>query len=303
MNIVIFGYGYYGAKLYRELMNNNKEYNILGFADNASSKQGCMVNGKNIFSIEQLVELAETVDFQVIIALKAWHIVGKQLENSSISINGVYDGKDIVKYNPLRWNSIDWNHKVILYAGDIYNENHLRNPNLYGLSITKADEKHIYHDITEKYPIGDSTVDGYQAEDVLEHIEFDKLVDVINEIYRVLKPNGILRISLPDYNSRYLKEISMYSPEGTLLFDPTGGGNYSQSGVVGGGHVWFPTYNIVKELLDKTKFSKVNFLCYHTDEEKLILNNIDYKYGYVERVENNLRQNKPIYSIVVDCIK
>jgi predicted SAM-dependent methyltransferase len=50
-------------------------------------------------------------------------------------------------------------------------------------------------------PLQDNCVESYQAEDVFEHIDYDKLPEVINEIYRVLKPGGYFRLSVPDYGS------------------------------------------------------------------------------------------------------
>ena len=115
---------------------------------------------------------------------------------------------------------LDLSKQITLYAGDICDEEHLKNPNLYGLSIHKADKRHILADITNEYPLPDNSIYSYQAEDVLEHIEPQKLVDTINEIYRILG-DGVFRICLPDYNSPYLKNISMKSKEGRILFDPT----------------------------------------------------------------------------------
>ena len=86
---------------------------------------------------------------------------------------------------------------------------HMSEPNLYGLSINKADSKHILHDITNHYPLPDNSIYSYQAEDVLEHIAFEKLVDTINEIYRILHEGGLLRICLPDYYSAYLVNSPM----------------------------------------------------------------------------------------------
>ena len=41
----------------------------------------------------------------------------------------------------------------------------------------------------------DNSVDIYQSEDVFEHIEYKKLLtNVFNEIYRVLKPEWIIKI-------------------------------------------------------------------------------------------------------------
>lgn len=47
--------------------------------------------------------------------------------------------------------------------------------------------------------LSDNSVDIYQSEDVFEHIEYQTIPSIFNEIYRVLKPNGLFRLSMPDY--------------------------------------------------------------------------------------------------------
>ncbi len=79
---------------------------------------------------------------------------------------------------------------IFLYAGDILDIEEYNIKGLFGLSINRSDKRHIKHDITVAYPLMDNCVDCYQAEDVFEHIEYDKLIGVINEIYRILKPGG-----------------------------------------------------------------------------------------------------------------
>jgi len=43
-----------------------------------------------------------------------------------------------------------------------------------------------------------------QSEDVMEHIEYDLLKNTINDIYRILKPGGLFRLSMPDYSCNVL---------------------------------------------------------------------------------------------------
>ena len=179
----------------------------------------------------------------------------------------------------------------------------MSNPDLYGLSIHKADVRHILHDITERYPLPDDSIYSYQAEDVLEHIEIAKLPDTINEVYRILRKGGLFRICLPDYFSPHLNAVSMKDRDGNLLFDATGGGNYGKDGVSDGGHVWFPDYGNVRELLQKTKFQDIRFLCYHTEDGRLVRKKIDFEKGHINRVPKLDEPNKPVYSIVVDCYK
>ena len=301
MNIIIFGYGYEGVKLYRELEDSNK-YNVIGFADNSLYKQGNRVGSNIIMSMDELIQLKETVDYSVLIDAKKWYEIGQQLENYDIPIEGIYQNGSIETYDRMSFERLDLTKKIVLYAGDIYDEIHMSDENLYGLSISKADSKHILHDIRIKYPLPDNCIFSYQAEDVLEHIEQERLVMVIDEIYRILKKRGLFRICLPDYFSPYLKNTAMKDEHGNIIFDPTGGGDWGSKGVINGGHLWFPNYITVKRLLEKTKFRNINFLCYHTEEGILMKKEIDYLKGYVIRVPEQECKN-PVYSMVVDCYK
>ncbi|MGD8777566.1 MAG: methyltransferase domain-containing protein [Ignavibacteria bacterium] len=128
--------------------------------------------------------------------------------------------------------------------------------------------------ITKPMPLQDNCVESYQAEDVFEHIDYDKLPEVINEIYRVLKPGGYFRLSVPDYGSDVYIERSTKDEKGNVVFDPGGGGTPENSG-----HLWSPRYDSVKALFDKTKFAekgKVRFLHYWQMDGKGVTNKIDY---------------------------
>jgi len=215
--------------------------------------------------------------------------------------------------------------EIYLYAGDLKQWNcvpvekrfQLTNKKWVGLTLPEygangkgtKDENHIHFDILDKMPLKENSVDIYQSEDVHEHIDFDFLENQINEIYRVLKPDGLFRLSVPDYNCDLLFNRTTKDENGQLMFDEGGGGwyDYNKKKIMGNGHVWFPTYEKVKNLLDKTKFKNINFLQYWTSRTNFVLNNIDYKKGYITRTPDNDRRvmypvRRPM-SIVVDCYK
>lgn len=302
IDLVIFGYGMEGVKLYRKLRTNSK-YRFIGFADNSPYKQGGMVGKHRIFSMNDLINLKADINFSVIIAANRWFDIGEELEKNHIHIEGIYRKGDICQYDRMCFERLDLTKEIMLYAGDIPSDIYMSNPDLYGLSINKADARHILHDITNRYPLPDNSIAAYQAEDVLEHIAFEKLTSTIDEIYRILKKDGIFRICMPDYYSAYLSDISMKNEEGEIIFDPTGGGTLDENGVGNLGHVWFPNYDIVRELLEKTRFKNVEFLCYHTQKGKLIRKKIDFSKGYINRLPREGETNRPVYSMVVDCYK
>ena len=297
MNVIIWGYGFWGAKLYTRIASD-KRYSFMGFADNNPYKQKYTVNSNPVYSLQQLVKLNEQAEFQIIIASGAWAKIGKQIEEAGLKIAGIYNGKEVLSYKQLHFKDIDLSKDITLYAGDICDEHHLSQENLYGLSINKGDDRHILHDVTLPYPLPNDSIAAYQAEDVFEHIEYEKMIGVINEVYRVLKPGGVLRMSFPDYNSPLLSSLALRNEEGNILYDPLGGGDY-KGVVINGGHLWFPTYQLVKEMLEKTLFQDIRFLVYHTKEKCLVMKEFDYKNGWVNRVQ----KDKEVYSMVIDCHK
>jgi len=199
--------------------------------------------------------------------------------------------------------------KIYLYAGDMNIDRRKDNP-FIGLSLHNNNSIHIKHDVTKNMDLKDNSVDIYQSEDVFEHIEYEKIPDIFNEIYRILKPNGLFRLSIPDYRCDILYERSLKYDDGEIYFDPGGGGNYDylNNKVEGGGHVWFPIYESVYKIFEKSDFSieKVNFLHYYESNNNPIMKNIDYSMGYISRTpDNDIRVKDPYrpMSMVIDCYK
>ena len=56
----------------------------------------------------------------------------------------------------------------------------------------------IIHDLRKGIPLPENSVDQIYASHVLEHIPFKELIILLNEIYRVLKKEGELSVSVPD---------------------------------------------------------------------------------------------------------
>lgn len=200
---------------------------------------------------------------------------------------------------------------IYLYLGDITLQRRTyTNKDFIGLSLNYDDKYHIKHDVTKPILLKDNSVDIVQSEDVMEHIEYHLLKDSINEIFRILKPNGLFRLSMPDYKCDILYNRSKKDKNGKIIFDKGGGGKYDEinNKVIEGGHVWFPDYNSVKLLLESTNFSKdkINYLHYYNNDNIPVINKIDYSNGYISRTpDHDKRVAKPYrpMSIVVDCYK
>lgn len=193
----------------------------------------------------------------------------------------------------------------LLYAGDIVNK-HLY-PKRIGLSLERRNRNHLKCDITRlPLPFWSNSIDIFQAEDVFEHIDYDLLPGVVSEIFRVLKPGGVFRLSVPDYRSPLLLERSVFDSGGKLQFDPGGGGQFDGQRVIGGGHVWFPKVEDVKALFHNSPFSKVDFLHFYDTDGSLVLRDIDYRFGNVSRTPDfdpRVQNPRRPLSIVVDAVK
>ena len=214
----------------------------------------------------------------------------------------------------MRFKDIKYKDDIYLYLGTLPEDEKRKiinkNINFIGISDKLENYIHIKHDISKEIlDLNENSVKIFQAEDVLEHIEFENIENVINEIYRLLKPDGLFRLSLPDYNFDFYNNRTIKNEKGDIIFDPGGGGRFNKqtNKVEKGGHLWFPTYEIVKNILYKTNFekSKINFLHYYCDS-KSITKNIDYSKGYIGRTPDyDIRGQSPYraMSIVVDCYK
>lgn len=301
-NIYIFGYGYQGTILAKKIYRDTN-YKFCGFVDNSIYKQGNYAYNSKIISFEELVEKNKDEEIFVIIACEEYYReMVEQCEKCKIAIEGVFLDGRIKRYPFANFEMLDLSQEIKLYAGDIMDDIHLNEPNLYALSITQNDDKHILHDITEPYPLPDGCICSYEAECVLELINQSKLIDAINEIYRILKPGGNLRITVPDYYSPYLKRRAMRDKDGNILYDAgeTYAVKYGENGLIGG---WtrFTNYDDLKNILEQTKFKNINWICYHTKDEILHKKIIDYSNGYNKRIKNH--EDIDEYCILVDCMK
>lgn len=238
------------------------------------------------------------------------------LLNEKNKVNGDKKISELIKKNEndllkMKFDILQKNNEIYLYLGDLpMQRRNVTNKNFIGISLTQNNEFHIKHDVTKKYMLEDNCVDIIQSEDVMEHIEYSELKDSINEIYRILKPGGLFRLSIPDYNCDILYNRSLKDENGNLVFDSGGGGSYDKVNkkVIDGGHVWFPTYTNVKQLLDTTEFSnnKINYLHYYDENKKSITKKIDYSLGWIQRTPDHDDRVKNPYrpmSLVIDCYK
>lgn len=197
------------------------------------------------------------------------------------------------------WADVKKLSKIYLYAGSLPLNRRKVIP-FIGLGLS-AGPYQIKHDVTKSMPLPDNSVTIYQSEDVFEHINYSKLPSVLDEIYRTLKPNGLFRLSMPDYRCKSLYDRSEKDTNGNVIFDSYGGGTRERPG-----HVWFPKYETLKSLMENSKFTKINYLHYYDEFGNPVTNKIDYSKGFIGRTpdhDNRMGTEYVPISLVVDAHK
>jgi predicted SAM-dependent methyltransferase len=66
--------------------------------------------------------------------------------------------------------------------------------------LPKSDDT-AYMDATKTFPINNDTFDYIFAEHMIEHITFDEAQLMLNECFRVIKKEGVIRIATPNLNN------------------------------------------------------------------------------------------------------
>jgi len=160
-----------------------------------------------------------------------------------------------------------------LYLGSLgQHERQFQIPNFIGLALVPAHDREIKHDLASPLPYPDNSIAKIQAQDVLEHLAFEKVPFVLDEVYRVLKPGGIFRLSVPDYRSPVQKRRSLYDARGRVIgdlmmgassyFDPATGDAEMRFSQDGEAHLWFPRYEMITHLVLKSEIRKARIHFY-----------------------------------------
>ena len=213
-----------------------------------------------------------------------------------------------------------WNNELFLYHGSLSkSEPQYNDQRFVGLPLLRKHYREITCDLNKRLPLDDCCADAFQSQDVLEHLEPEKVVNSLNEVYRVLKKGGLFRLSLPDYNSPLLQKRSVYNYKGEILGDLALGSKVIVDGFdsevycintssLGNAHLWFPTFELVNKYIMESHFANAfscNWLHANIKNNKPILKKIpNFNTFFVSRCPpNDMRADGLPVSLIVDLIK
>jgi SAM-dependent methyltransferase len=205
-----------------------------------------------------------------------------------------------------------------LYFGNIgTNEPQYKSGKFVGLALSVTNDREIKHSVYDPLPVPNNSVEKIQSQDVFEHLEYLTIPGILDDIYRALAPDGVFRLSVPDYHSPLLKKRTVFDEYGNPIGDMMMGtqigydlGTKKRKVVFrgnGNSHLWFPTYHLVLELIVKSqirKCSQINFYHYFTDDENWKADPFPDNEMHVFRAPpfDKRADGKPI-SIIVDFVK
>lgn len=139
--------------------------------------------------------------------------------------------------------------------------------------------------------LGDNTADLIYCPHILEHFPRTKILAVLSEWHRVLKPKGILRIAVPDFEA--LAEIYLEIRDIDLVLGPlVGRQDYPENT-----HFMVFDYKSLDTILKKAGFRNVH----RYDWWKTIHKNYDdYSQAYIPHMD---KKHGRLISLNVECKK
>ena len=98
---------------------------------------------------------------------------------------------------------------VNLACGSIYINNH----EWYNLDFNSDNSKILNVNLLGSLPFKSNSIDLVYSSHFIEHLDHEDLNNVVKEIHRILKPEGILRISTPNYEFLAREYINLIEAE------------------------------------------------------------------------------------------
>jgi len=161
--------------------------------------------------------------------------------------------------------------------------------------VDGSNYEHIQHHNITKFDFEDNTVDMIYASHVFEYFDRDEAKEVLKEWLRVLKPKGILRLAVPDFEA-----CSKLYNQGKYDLDTFASMFYGKWKVTEDLTVYHKTiydFKSLKKVLEENGFS----YCELWDWRKTCHSNIDdYSQAYLPHMD---KDNGTLISLNIECKK
>jgi SAM-dependent methyltransferase len=178
-------------------------------------------------------------------------------------------------------------------------------------------EREVQHDARLPLPVPDGSVEKIQSQDVFEHLAYDELPGIFDNIYRALKAGGVFRLSLPDYNAEALRARCVFDERGKILCDLRMGGSVSWNSKKklrevsllsnGNSHLWFPTQQQVAHAVERSTLrlcGTIKYYHYYSSPDTYVVDPFpDNEMPVMRAPPRDMRAGGKPVSIIADFIK
>jgi predicted SAM-dependent methyltransferase len=162
------------------------------------------------------------------------------------------------------------------------------------ISIDGGDFPHLHsHDITT-LPFEDNSVDLIYSSHVLEYFDRVEVLDVLNEWKRVLKPNGVLRLAVPDFRAMVRLYLNNGYPLESFLGPIFGKMPMSEQTIY---HKTTYDFDSLQKVLESVGFNNVEKYDWKTTEHSA---HDDHSQAYIPHMD---KENGTLISLNVECVK
>ena len=163
-------------------------------------------------------------------------------------------------------------------------------PGFVHVDVIPFDHIDLVTSVDDLTTIGDNSADLIYSCHVLEHFHRRKVSSVLSEWRRILKPNGILRLSVPDFDAL----VTIYQSTKSLgvIIGPL----FGRQDYLYNIHYNVFDYDSLRELLESVGFRNVRRYNWKTTEHSKV---DDYSQAYYPYKD----QNGTLISLNVECDK
>jgi len=157
--------------------------------------------------------------------------------------------------------------------------------------IDQSEFSHVVHQDVTNLPFEDDSCDLIYASHLLEYFDGVEVLKVLDEWNRVLKPGGVLRIAVPDFEAM----STLYNSGKNL--DLFLGPLYGKMGVTSFYHKMVYDYRSLKRLLESAEFSNIKRYNWRRTEHSHF---DDHSQAYIPHMD---KENGVLISLNVEAIK